>query len=33
MQLLKRAPTGIVVLLPNDDVKQLIDGMHAAMLP
>jgi len=33
MQRLDRDPARIVVLLPSDDRKQLIDGMHAAMLP
>jgi hypothetical protein len=33
MQLLNRSPSRIIVLLANDDGEQLVDGMHAPMLP
>jgi hypothetical protein len=33
MQFLDRGPACVVILLPNDDIDQLIDGMHGAMLP
>lgn len=33
VQLLNRTPSRIVILLSNDDREQLVDGMHAPMLP
>ena len=33
VQFADRSPARIVILLPNDDREQFVDGMHAPMLP